>query len=94
MARTSVSIESGAYVDDAQAISEQFFGGNILFDRDKVGDAGTYDEKAAALNLNLVRYPGGNVTELYFDIADPDKTVEPDGHSGALLPLFFLWLYT
>lgn len=87
MARTSVSIASGAFYIGAETISSQYFGGNILFDRDKLGETGTYDEKAAALNLGLIRYQGGNVTELFFDIADPEKTIEPDGHSGELLPL-------
>ena len=87
MARASVSIQSGAFLSGAQTISAQYFGGNLLFDRDKLGENGTYDEKAEALNLGLIRYPGGNVTELFFDISDPDRTVEPDGHSGSLLPL-------
>lgn len=87
MASTSVSIRSGVFSEDAQEISTQFFGGNMLFDRDRVGENGTYDEKAAALNLGLIRYPGGNVTELFFDLENPEKTVEEAGHSGSLMPL-------
>ncbi len=87
MARTSVSIGSGVFSENAQEISTEFFGGNILFDRDRVGEAGTYDEKASALNLGLIRYPGGNVSELFFDIADPEKSVEVNGNSGRLMPL-------
>ena len=44
MASTSVSIRSGVFREDAQEISTQFFGGNMLFDRDRVGENGTYDE--------------------------------------------------
>lgn len=87
MASTSVSIRSGVFGENTQEISTEFFGGNILFDRDRVGENGTYDEKAAALNLGLVRYPGGNVSELFFDIENPEKTVEEAGHSGSLMPL-------
>ncbi len=87
MARTLVSIRSGVFSEDAQEISTEFFGGNMLFDRDRVGETGTYDEKAAALNLGLIRYPGGNVSEIFFDIANPDKTIEENGHSGTLMTL-------
>lgn len=87
MAQTSVSIRSGVFSENAQEISTEFFGGNILFDRDRVGENGTYDEKADALNLGLIRYPGGNVTEIFFDISDPEKTIEENGHSGSLMPL-------
>ncbi len=87
MASTSVSIRSGDFRKDSQEISTEFFGGNMLFDRDRVGENGTYDEKAAALNLGLIRYPGGNVTELFFDLENPEKTVEEAGHSGSLMPL-------
>lgn len=87
MASTSVSIRSGVFVEGAQEISTEYFGGNMLFDRDRVGETGTYDDKAAALNLGLIRYPGGNVTELFFDIANPEKSVEDLGHSGTLMPL-------
>ena len=86
MTRTLVSIRSGVFSEDAQEISTEFFGGNMLFDRDRVGETGTYDEKAAALNLGLIRYPGGNVSEIFFDIANPDKTIEENGHSGTLMP--------
>ncbi|MEM7269026.1 MAG: calcium-binding protein, partial [Pseudomonadota bacterium] len=87
MAPASVSISSGRYAEGAETVSRSFFGGNMLFDRDKIGADGTYDEAAEALNLGLIRYPGGNVTEHYFDITNPNKTIEPDGHSGALMPL-------
>lgn len=87
MAQTSVSILPGVFHDNAQAISTEFFGGNMLFDRDRVGETGTYDEKAAALNLGLIRYPGGNVSEIFFDIANPENAREENGHSGSLMPL-------
>ena len=87
MGATTVRVESGDYHQDAQKVSREFFGGNMLFDRDRVGENGTYDEKAAALNLGMIRYPGGNVSEIFFDISDPEKSVEANGHSGSLMPL-------
>lgn len=87
MASTSVSIRSGEFREDSQEISTEFFGGNMLFDRDRVGEDGTFDEKADALNLGLLRYPGGNVSELFFDIGNPEKTIEANGNSGTLMPL-------
>ena len=87
MGATTVRVESGDYHQDAHKVSREFFGGNMLFDRDRVGENGTYDEKAAALNLGMIRYPGGNVSEIFFDISDPEKSVEANGHSGSLMPL-------
>lgn len=87
MGATSVSVISGDYFDDAETISREFFGGNMLFDRDRVGENGTYDDKAAALNLGMIRYPGGNVSEIFFDISNPENTIEEYGYSGTLMPL-------
>jgi hypothetical protein len=41
MTRTLVSIRSGVFSEDAQEISTEFFDGNMLFDRDRVGETGT-----------------------------------------------------
>ncbi|WP_068112432.1 calcium-binding protein [Tropicimonas marinistellae] len=70
-------------------VSADMFGGNFLIDRDRM-DAGTYDEAIADLGLTNLRYPGGSITEWYFDITDPDKTSvwDPDrGEMRDLLPL-------
>ena len=39
------ALQSGLKSEDF--VSEQFFGGNFLFDRDLVGDGGTYDNKVS-----------------------------------------------
>ncbi len=41
---TSLNIRSGVFIDDAQEVSSEYFGGNILFDR--VGEDGKFGEKA------------------------------------------------
>ena len=58
------------------------FGGNILIHRNQIGDDGTYDELAEALGITAIRYPGGSVTEFYFDISDPDRAVATHPNTG------------
>ena len=65
-------LASGAH---ASVFSNSHFGGNILATRDQLGAGGTFDEAADFLNLDTIRYPGGSLTERYFDITDPDRTV-------------------
>lgn len=61
-------------------VSPALFGANMLFDRDRLGPDGTYDDVVRNLGVGHVRYPGGSVTEWYFDIADPDarRVWDPD----------------
>ncbi|WP_172297205.1 calcium-binding protein [Pseudoruegeria sp. HB172150] len=70
----------------AAAVSDRMFGGNILIDRDRLG-VGTFDEAIAALGLKSVRYPGGTVTELYFDVTNPDATTAQHPDTGATVDL-------
>ena len=69
------------------AFSIDHFGGNILAHRDSLGPDGTYAEAADLLDLNSIRYPGGSLTERYFDISDPDRTLAPDSDGEGLQPL-------
>ena len=57
-----------------QEIGKSYFGANILATRDRLGPDGTYDDMANQLGINAVRYPGGSLTERYFDITNPDQT--------------------
>ena len=77
-------------------ITASHFGGNLVFSQDDVN--GTFDDRVEAAGVSVIRYPGGTVTEFYFDPADPDSTVgfrrvtDPDtGESSfvteSLLPL-------
>lgn len=56
-------------------LHQDLFGANILGYRDRLGDAGTFDDAVEDLGVRAVRYPGGSYTEDYFDIADPDRVL-------------------
>ena len=58
--------------DSGVFVPQTIFGANILFDRDSLTH--TYGEKAELLNLSFARFPGGAITEDYFDLTDPDRT--------------------
>ncbi|MEL6205723.1 MAG: hypothetical protein AAFR47_10500, partial [Pseudomonadota bacterium] len=56
----------------ADQVGAELFGTNMLFDRDRVGPDGTFDDAIEHLSIDHVRYPGGSITEWYFDITNPD----------------------
>lgn len=75
-------------------VKTDLFGGNLLFDRDRPD--GTYGTVFNDLGLTNVRYPGGSITEWFFDISNPDATQAWDAERGEmrdLLPLseFLAW---
>jgi hypothetical protein len=73
----------------ASHVSDGMFGGNLLFDRDRIS-SGTYDEAVDALNIKSLRYPGGTITEQYFDIKNPNAQFATEfgtGNNIDLLPL-------
>ena len=67
-------------------VSDKMFGANILFHRDRIAD-GSFDEVAEKANVSAVRYPGGTVSEKYFDLRDPDRTTATDPDTGKLVDL-------
>lgn len=73
----------------ANEYTNDIFGANVLSSRDQIGEDGTYDEKVEALGVEHIRYPGGSLTEDYFDLRDPNKSsaVDPDtGNEVELIP--------
>jgi len=79
-----------------EAVRQEMFGTNMLFDRDQVGPGGTFDDSMRALGIEDVRFPGGSITEWYFDINDPDATLvwAPDRNAWReVMPLteFLTW---
>lgn len=71
-------------------VAPALFGGNLLFDRDRVDEGGTFAKAASQLGLTTLRYPGGSITEFFFDIRNPDATsaVDPEtGQSRPVMPL-------
>jgi hypothetical protein len=63
------------------------FGANILATRDMLGASGTYDEAVQHLGVSTIRYPGGSLTERYFDITDPDRVMAKHYLTGGDQPL-------
>jgi hypothetical protein len=70
-------------------VNAALFGGNVLIDRDRFGD-GTFDDAARAIGLTALRYPGGTVTERYFDMTDPDRSSVTDPETGEDVELLAL----
>mgnify|MGYP006133620691 CR=1 FL=1 len=51
--------------------TEGMFGGNVLANRGDIVGPGSYDDAINGLNVTGLRYPGGALTEKYFDITNP-----------------------
>jgi hypothetical protein len=71
----------------ATTYSTDHFGANILSTRDRLGEDGTYDDAIDYLGVGTIRYPGGSLTERYFDITDPDQLMTQHYLTGADQPL-------
>lgn len=67
-----------AYAVSPTPIRPEFFGGNILSSRDSLDEGNTFETVAEQLGITAFRYPGGSLTENYFDIANPDKISAPN----------------
>ena len=71
----------------ANEYTSDIFGANVLSSRDQIGENGTYDEKVEALGVEHIRYPGGSLTEDYFDLRNPDKATDIDPDTGKQVEL-------
>ncbi|KMK68482.1 calcium-binding protein [Puniceibacterium sp. IMCC21224] len=58
------------------------FGGNILAPRGYTEGEGSYSDLVTDLGVTSMRYPGGSLTEEYFDIANPDATIVVGNENG------------
>ena len=56
-----------------ETISPNLFGGNIRADRDIIS-GGTFLDTVEKLGISTLRYPGGGITERYFDIENPESS--------------------
>ena len=79
------------------SVSNELFGGNLLSTRDSLGDDSTFEVVADQLDISEFRYPGGSLTENYFDIGNPnaDSVTHTNGvDTVGLVPLsdFFFFL--
>lgn len=60
------------------------FGANVLATRGTLEQGGDYDQVIEALGVGSFRYPGGSLTERYFDINNPNATVALDRDTGEM----------
>lgn len=58
---------------DRSPVTGNHFGTNILTHRDDLTAGGNFDKVTNLIGSTLIRYPGGTVTEDYFDLTNPDK---------------------
>ncbi|WP_131725644.1 calcium-binding protein [Rhodobacter capsulatus] len=70
--QVNLTIASGTGV--SEAIDSSMFGVNTLFNRDDNNQAAFW-EACQRSGTALIRYPGGTITEQYFDLENPDATV-------------------
>lgn len=64
--------------------SQGLFGANVLATRADLEQGGAYDRLIEELGVGSFRYPGGSLTERYFDITDPNASVVTDRDTGEL----------
>ncbi len=65
-------------------IGVEHFGTNYLFHHDRVSEGSSFPEVKDRVGIDLIRYPGGTVTEEYFDLSDPTANVQASsfGHGS------------
>ncbi len=79
----SISIEGSL-------LTNELFGGNVLANRNGLFDDGGYAEAIEDLNVSDLRYPGGSLTEYYFDISNPNSSYGTHSETGevkSMIPL-------
>lgn len=65
-----------------QTITANLFGANLLFDRDSLDLAnlgaggGSYLNAIEAFDFKTLRYPGGAITEKYFNLRNPNSSIQ------------------
>ncbi|QFS83716.1 hypothetical protein FIU97_13130 [Roseivivax sp. THAF40] len=69
--------------------TDAHFGGNILASRDELSDDTGFADLVDDLGVTSLRYPGGSLTENYFDITNPDAelVVKEDGEECSFIAL-------
>ncbi len=62
--------------------NDSLFGGNILAPRGAMTGEGSYAEAIQDMGVTGLRYPGGSLTEFYFDIKAPDAATATHGETA------------
>ena len=74
--------EIAAYGFMGSEASQGLFGANVLATRSSLEQGGDYDRLIEELGVGSFRYPGGSLTERYFDITNPNASVVTDRDTG------------
>ncbi|OSQ52015.1 hypothetical protein [Marivita geojedonensis] len=64
--------------------SQGLFGANVLATRSSLEQGGDYDRLIEELGVGSFRYPGGSLTERYFDITNPNASLVTDRDTGEM----------
>ena len=72
----SYTIKPQAGATGLKPMSADMFGINVMISKNEIGPGGI-DKAVAATGTQLVRYPGGTITEQVFDVRNPDQPILP-----------------
>lgn len=65
-----------------ETAGEGLFGGNILAPRTEMTGPNSYADAIEELGITTLRYPGGSLTEYYYDISNPDANIAVHATTG------------
>lgn len=68
-----------------EAATAWLFGGNLLAPRAPMTGPGSHAEAVEALGVTTLRYPGGSLTESFFDLSNPDAITATDNETGEVV---------
>ncbi|MCR8549478.1 type I secretion protein [Salipiger sp. P9] len=66
----------------SETVGADLFGANILAHRDSLEDDARFAALVSDSGVTALRYPGGSLTEAYFDLANPDAAVVSHRDTG------------
>ncbi|SIT18661.1 Hemolysin-type calcium-binding repeat-containing protein [Roseivivax lentus] len=65
--------------------TSDLFGGNVLANRGNATGEGSYEQLAEEIGVSSLRYPGGSLTEEYFDLSNPDSPQQVGNETGEIV---------
>lgn len=74
MPNVNVLIGFGGY--ESEVLSLDHLGANMLFHSDRTNENSDFNEVISNSGIQFIRYPGGTISEEYFDITNPNTGVQ------------------
>lgn len=71
MQSVTLSIEFNGY--SSGEISPALLGTNLLFHSDRTNETSDFNSVIEAIGISFIRYPGGTISEQFFDISNPNS---------------------